>query len=216
MKNSLVLVTVGVVNNGVVHFVGTGFCVSKNKVVTASHVLRGLIGDLIVSPKVEIKDFSDYQDETQDEFLCIPAKIIEDDPFKDLSILEAEIQIDFNKPLVTGLDGMKITETVAIYGFPHCSNSCRKILTYQTAIVGAKTLLLSDGIKSKHAVLNMQARPGQSGSPVISTTDGSIVGVLVGAYIRKGAELITIADMTPGDFNQTTYCVSSEYIKDML
>ncbi|VUS54300.1 S1 family peptidase [Klebsiella pasteurii] len=217
MKKVLSVVAIGVENNYKVSFLGTGFFISNTKLVTASHVIRGVKHRLVISPKVEIKQFSDYQDEEQEEFLLYPARVIEDDPIKDICVLEAETaDCDFSYPVISGLDGINVGDVLSIYGFPHCNVECRKVLTYQSAVVGAKVLLSCAGIKSKHAILNNQSRPGQSGSPVLNLADSSVVGILVGGYMREGSEGILIGDMIPGDFNQTTYCVSAEYIKEML
>lgn len=216
MNGKISVVVIGTEKNEEVSFLGTGFFISNNKLVTASHVIRGVKDRLVISPKVEIQHLSDYQDEIQDKFLIHPARVIEDDPITDICVLEVDEDCKFDFSPLSGLDGINVTDVLSIYGYPHCNANNRKVLTYQNAVVGAKVLLSCSGVKSKHAVLNIQTRPGQSGSPVVNLADRSIVGVLVGGYMRKGSEDILIGDMIPGDFNQTTYCVSAEYIKGML
>jgi len=83
------------------------------------------------------------------------------------------------------------------------------------AFLGAKVLLETNGVKSKHAVINTQARPGQSGSLVFSPKDQSISGVLVGAWV-PGPGGISLGGINPRELHQTTQCVSAEYLRDML
>jgi hypothetical protein len=76
-------------------------------------------------------------------------------------------------------------------------------------------LIEANGIKSKHAVINIQSRPGQSGSLVFSPKDSTVSGVLIGAWV-PGPPGISLGGIDPRELHQTTHCVSAEYIKDML
>ena len=105
---------------------------------------------------------------------------------------------------------------MGIFGFPH-SVQGRRALTFQKAELGCKVLLDSNNIKSKYAVINTQARPGQSGSLVFLPRTNSICGVLVGAWapnLNGGG--ISLGGVNPHELHQTTHCVSAEYLRAML
>lgn len=112
-------------------------------------------------------------------------------------------------------DEINIGEELRIFSFPHCVAG-RRVLTFQKAELRAKILLESNSIKSKHGVINTQARPGQSGALIFSDRTKNIVGVLIGAYapIQRGG--ISLGGINPQELHQTTHCISAEYIKEML
>lgn len=105
-------------------------------------------------------------------------------------------------------------ETLCILGYPHVTEQ-RVVLTYQEAILGAKVLLECNKIKSKHAIINLLARPGQSGSPIYSKRLKKIVGMLVGAFVPN-INHITIDGINLRELHQTTHAISAEYINNML
>ncbi len=96
-------------------------------------------------------------------------------------ILKADIKFSGNLPILGSFDNIKIGEELGIFSFPHCVAG-RRVLTFQKAELGAKILLDSNSIKSKHGVINTQSRPGQSGGLIFSNRTQQIVGVLIGAY----------------------------------
>ncbi|MDY0406599.1 serine protease [Virgibacillus sp. 179-BFC.A HS] len=112
-------------------------------------------------------------------------------------------------------DRIMVGERVAIIGFPH-SDLGRVVLTQQTTEVGAKILLSNNGVKTKHLVLNIQARPGQSGSPVISLKDRTLVGILIGPYVPTVTGGISLGGIDPQTLHQTTHVVSTEYLQRMI
>lgn len=88
------------------------------------------------------------------------------------------------------------------------------ILTVQRTRVGAKVLRESQTIKYKYAILNVQTRPGQSGSLVYSPRLQKVIGILVGGYsISSG---ISLGGINPFELNQTSFCLSAQYINEML
>ena len=107
-----------------------------------------------------------------------------------------------------------VGDPVGIFGFPHCIEG-RRALTFQRTEIGAKVILDVEGVKSKHAVINTQARPGQSGSIVFSPNHHSISGMLVGAWI-PGPAGISLGGINPRELHQTTHCISAEYIAGMI
>ncbi|EJL9104057.1 serine protease [Klebsiella pneumoniae] len=209
------VVVVGAVNAGSIQFLGTGFFISNNQIITSRHVINGFSSNLVISVS-DINEFNSYQDTSVNMYQYIPADIVDEDPVKDLCVLKLK-DVSFSGPnlKLSSFDNIGVGESVGILGYPHCSEG-RKILTFQTAMIGAKVLLASSNVKSKHAVINIQTRPGQSGSIVFNLKDNSVIGVLVGAYANNSGGSILIGGVNPAELHQTTYAVSAEYVKDML
>lgn len=208
------VVTIGKVTPQHIEMLGTGFFISKNKVATTRHVV-GNQSDGLVILAPHINDINSYQDTSDTRCQPIQAKISEIDPIKDLAILEIDGELNGDLPPIGGFDDVNVSEEIGIFGFPH-SVEGRRVLTFQKAEIGAKVLLESNGIKSKHAVINIQSRPGQSGSLVFSPRLNKIVGILIGAYAPDNAGGISLGGINPRELHQTTHCISAEYLKDML
>lgn len=209
----LVLVIGRINQNGYIDMLGTGFIISNDgKIVTSRHVVADNDENLVVLIP-HIRNMNEYQDTTDINCASVEAYILESDPFRDITIIKANLNFNGNIPDLGSFDDMNVGEQVCILGFPHCVEG-RRVLTLQQAIIGAKVLLESQGIKSKHAVINTQTRPGQSGSLIYSINKNKVIGILVGTFaINSG---VIIAGINPRELNQTTHCISAEYIKNML
>ena len=209
-----IVVTVGKITPTGVSMLGTGFIITNDcKIVTTRHIVGDSDKELVVLAP-HIKDINEYQDTTDTKCQPIKAKILEIDPIKDLAIIQIDAQYSGDLPKLGSFDDVKISEQVGIFGFPHCVEG-RRVLTFQEAEIGAKVLLQSNNIKTKHAVINIQTRPGQSGSLIFSQRLSKIVGILIGAYIPAGGG-ISLGGINPRELHQTTQCISAEYIKEML
>lgn len=207
------IVAVGRITPNGVNLLGTAFLVGTSKFVTTKHVTNGDDNNLIIiTPKVQ--SINDYQDTSDNNVNCIKATISDIDPFKDICILKIENNITAPYSLASA-DTVQPGSPVITYGFPHANNG-RLVLTQQDTHVGAKILINSNGIKSKHIVLNTLARPGQSGGPVFNPSNMTIIGMLVGAYIPDGGSGVLIGGIDPASLNQTTHVISAEYIREML
>ncbi|ENA0582942.1 serine protease [Klebsiella pneumoniae] len=209
------VVVIGAVNTGSIQFLGTGFFISNEEIITSRHVINGFSSNLVISVS-DINDYNNYQDTSINTCRYLLAEVVDEDPIKDLCILKLK-DASFNGPTLklASIDNVNVGDSIGILGYPHC-NEGRKILTLQTAMVGAKVLLSSSDVKSKHAVINIQTRPGQSGSIVFNLKDDSVIGVLVGAYANNSGGSVLVGGINPAELHQTTYAVSAEYIKDML
>lgn len=193
---------------------GTGFIVSHDgKVATSRHVVGDSDKNLVIIP-INIKSMNDYQDTT--DVKCtrvLNVKIIDSDPFRDVVILKGEISCRGTLLSIDSFDDINVGEEIQIIGYPHCVEG-RRVLTYQRAIIGAKVLLEAQGVKSKHAVINTQTRPGQSGSMILNSSGSRIIGMLVGAFAPEGG--LSLGGINPRELHQTTHCISAEYINQMI
>jgi len=196
-----------------VEMLGTAFMISNNGFYATS---RHVIGDnpnglVVLAPHIQRID--EYQDVTDTRCQPVNATVLEIDPIKDLAIIKADVNFSGLVPSMVSIDEVAVGETVGIFGYPHCTEG-RRVLTFQSTAVGAKILLESSSIKSKHAVLNIQSRPGQSGSMVFSPRLQKVVGLLVGTYAPQFG--ISLGGINPAELNQTTHIISAEYIREMM
>jgi len=205
---------IGRVTPNHVEMLGTGFLVSKDGLIATTHHVIGSADSNLVLLAPHINNINAYQDLSDTSCQTIPVAIKEIDPIRDLAILKAGINFDGKLPKMGSFDDDNVGDEIGIFGFPHCVEG-RRALTFQKAEVGAKVLIEANGIKTKHAVINIQSRPGQSGSLVFSPKDESVSGILVGAW-APGQAGISLGGINPRELHQTTHCVSVEYVRDML
>ena len=208
--------------NGKIIPLGTGFLISKDGViVTPRHVIGnnhknlGIIFSDVVARNGTIHNYQDLYKTT--DINGVHIQLIEQDPFRDIAILKIINKSNYLSflPNISSFDNYRVGEKVGILGFPH-SVQGRIVLTYQETIIGAKVLTKTNGIETKHAIINTQARPGQSGSMIFSLRTQEIIGMLIGAYSPQNSNGINLGGINPHELHQTTHCVSAEYIKDMI
>ena len=205
---------VGRVTPNHVEMLGTAFLVSGDGLIATTHHVTGSADSNLVVLAPHINNINAFQDLSDTSCRTIPVSIKEIDPIRDLAILKADIKFDGALPTLGSFDDDNVGEEIGFFGFPHCVEG-RRALTFQKAEIGAKVLIEANGIKTKHAVINIQSRPGQSGSLVFSPKDNSISGVLVGAWAPAQGG-ISLGGINPRELHQTTHCVSVEYVRDML
>ena len=209
-----VIYTVGRITPNGVNLLGTCFLLNKGGLfATASHVTNNDNNNLIIFVSGKT-DLTTYQDTANNQGQTVPATIYKVDPVRDICILKIE-NAALSNLQIGGADDIKVADNVGIVGFPHCVDG-RNILTFQNTVVGAKVLIESSGIKSKHLVLNIQTRPGQSGSPIFRLSDSKLIGMIIGSYVPGGGGGISLGGIDPHTLHQTTHAVSSEYITKMI
>lgn len=210
-----IVVTIGQIGQDGINMLGTGFIISNDgKIVTTKHVVGSDPSRLVVLMP-HINNINAYQDTSDTSCKTFSVEVIDIDPLKDLCILKGKIAFEGNLPKIGSFDDVNIGEELGIFRFPHCVTG-RRVLTYQKAELGAKVLLESNTVKSKHGIINTQARPGQSGALILSTRTNKAVGVLIGAYAPRQSGGISLGGINPQELHQTTHCISAEYIKEML
>ncbi len=209
-----IIFAVGRVEANGVSLLGTATLLnSPGKFVTAAHVTNKDDKNLAVVLR-PYNSINDYQDTSDSEVKLIPVRIEAIDPFTDLCILAADIEVSSNLS-IGDTDLLSLGNTVDIFGYPH-ADSGRLVLTQHRTQIGARILIKNGSVKTKHVVLNTQARPGQSGSPIFSSQTPVIVAILIGSYAPGGGGGISLGGVDPHTLHQTTHAVSAEYIKEML
>lgn len=210
---SQIVVLIGKMINGSISMLGTGyFITSDRQIVTARHVIGNEHENLVIMLP-QISEINQYQDVSDTSCRYIPAKVQDINPITDLCILKIDSPGFVMVPPLGSLDDVRVGERIGIFGYPHCVMG-RRVLTYHETEIGAKMLLETSGIKSKYATINLQTRPGQSGSVVFSLKTGIIVGLLIGTYAPDSG--VIIAGINPHELNQTSYCISANHIMEML
>ena len=213
--------SIGRVVDGMYNALGTCTLINTGDdralIVTAAHVVNGNDENLVI--KLNDNFVDGYQDTTITSFTPYAVEIIEIDPLRDVCILTFKGRVLHRSNIyLSNCDNIDLGEKVNVVGFPH-SNLGRVVLTQQSCEIGAKILLSSNKIKSKHLVLNIQARPGQSGGPIFHVSeDGRInlIAILLGAYAPTIKPGIQLGDIDPQTLHQTTHAVSAEYLEGML
>lgn len=212
---SQLVYAIGKIEAATVNILGTAFAVGPKKLATAFHAVGADDRNLVlIMPKVN--SLMEYQDTSDESVEFMPLAMSAADPVRDLCVLEMT-----NGSTMTGWLSIGSTDDVppghalSTLGFPH-ANFGRLVLTRQLAHVGARVLIENAGQKSKHIVLNTQAREGQSGGPVFDSESGLVVAVLLGSYAPGGGGGISLGGVDPATLHQTTHAISAEYLGGML
>lgn len=210
---------IGRITTNSVTLLGTGFIINREGlIVTSSHVVNNDDNNLVVVFKESFHNNSGgmdiYQDTSDTMVQYINAKIYRIDPIHDICVLKIPNTVSSNIR-ISSTDYVSVSDSLCILGYPHCDRG-RMVLTYQESTVGAKILIDSASIKTKHIVLNIQTRPGQSGSPVFNKMDSSLVAMIIGSYVPVGGGTISLGGIDPLTLHQTTHAISAEYIHNVL
>lgn len=197
-------------NPGGGRLLGSCFPVGFGIFATTAHAVIGASNIQLAIPSVT--NVNDYQDTSDNTVQYAGLEIAAIDPILDIAIVKG----DFEKHpflLLSGTDSVSVGDDLLTIGFPH-TDMGRKVLTCFSVQVGARVLVESRSMKIKQIVINTQARPGQSGSPVINK-EGRAVAMLTGSFI-PGQGGIIVGGINPHTLHQTTHAVSAEYIAKML
>lgn len=211
---SQIVYVLGRVEPSGVNLLGTAFAVAPDKVATAFHVVGANDQNLaMIMPRVS--SILEYQDTSDKRVNFMPLTVTAADPIRDLCILKLPPGAGIaNYCKLSSTDVVPPGAPVVTGGFPH-ANHGRMVLTLQSAAVGARILIESEGVKTKHIVLNTQARSGQSGGPVFDALMTNVVAVLLGSYAPQGGGIL-LGDINPQALHQTTHAISAEYLTGML
>jgi S1-C subfamily serine protease len=210
-----VVLAVGQLTPGGINLRGTAFAVEPRTFATSYHVVGGADQKLVLLvPHLTRGGMDEYQDTSQEQLRYVEATLRDVDPIRDLALLTVEGSVSFSYRL-GDTDGSPPGTSVLTQGYPHAEQG-RFVLTRQDTHVGAWIYLTSQGIRSKHIILNVQTRPGQSGSPVFNPATNEAVAMVLGSYAPGGGGGISLGGIDPQTLHQTTHAISVEYIKDML
>lgn len=214
--SQVVFVIARITPNGA-EMLGTGFLVSPDGLIATAHHVIGSGSEPLAVLMNDSNSLDDYQDLTNTRANWVSCEVKEIDPLRDIALVKAGLTWDGPLPSIGSFDETKVGQTLETFGYPHV-NEGRKALTYMKAELGAKVLTASaaPAVKVKHGIINTQARPGQSGSPIINPVSGAYVGILSGAWAAATGPVLMIGALDPRELHQTTHCVSAEYIKEML
>ncbi len=209
------VLAVGRITPSGVSLLGTSFAVARGKFATTKHVTNGDDSNLvIVLPRYQT--LLEYQDTSDKSVSHLDVKIVAIDPFKDICILSTDDMDSVNLLYrLGGTDDVLPGSPVATFSFPHADHG-RLVLTQHDTHVGARVLIEAGGLKSKYIILNTQARPGQSGGPVINLEDMSVVGMIIGAYTPSTGGTMLFGGVDTRTLHQTTHVISAEYLKEMI
>ena len=212
---SYVVHPVGRITPNGVSLLGTAFFITKpGLLATAAHVVGNNDNGLVIIMN-RVNSIQDYQDTSNNQVNFITAKIKEVNPIYDVCLLEVPEKIQSTFTL-SSTDSINVGENISLFGYPHCDHG-RMVLTQQNTSVGAKILINSSGIMAKNIVLNIQSRPGQSGSPIVIPESRSIAAMLIGSYApQSNGGGISIGGIDPQTLHQTTHAISATYIKEMI
>ena len=184
---------------------------------TCAHVAGNKEKGLVLI-KNTARRLSDYQDQSSNECIAYPVSIHSTHPFYDLTVIRLEGGSpgdDFTPHLAIGnLDHASIGTPCTTIGFPHL-DSGRRILTLQSCELGAKTILSPPPLRVRYGVINLLARQGQSGSPIVNNETKEIIAVLCGAYLPDNGVRVITAGVEVASLHQTTHAVAAEYIEEM-
>lgn len=213
---SYVVHPVGRITPNGVTLLGTAFLINQvGLMATAAHVVGNNDNDLVIIDN-NVNSIQDYQDTSNTKVNFHAAKIKEINPIADVCLLEVPGFSQFQSRIgLESTDIVKVGQNISLFGYPH-SNFGRMVLTQQDTSIGAKILIDSNGIKLKNIVLNIQSRPGQSGSPIIVPELNVVVGILIGSYVPQSGGGISLGGIDPQTLHQTTHAISADYIKEML
>ncbi len=203
---------IGKIKDNLLMPLGTCFALDKpGYFATVSHNFNGSDKDMVICLNDQFQD--GYQNTVDPNLRFSEIFIVAANPLLDLIVFKADVR---------GIRGLQIGSTdeifpgnmVAIFGYPHSEHG-RVVLTQQETIVGAKILLENGSLPSKHIVINVQARPGQSGGPILDMSTGKVIALLVGAYVPTNKAGISLGGIDPQSLNQTTHAVSAHYLEGM-
>lgn len=184
----------------------TGFLVGKDKLVTAGHCIRSKQD---CEDGVWVFEYFNGVKNIQSKNIYRCQKILsrkETDLFfgKDYAIIKLEREVTGRKPLKISKDRIKKKKNVAVIGHPLG-------LPMKTAVGEVTSSWFGPNLKT-----NLDTFVGNSGSPVLDTESGEVIGILVGGaedfpsqsngqciennriYSKKGREKVMKISSVPG------------------
>ena len=183
-------------------WLGTGFFIDQEcRVVTAKHLFRKADKQRII---IRIRLPHNRQ-----TLKTVPARVIYEDPFRDIAFLEAVMpegkpcHLGDIAPLSLAQPYNRLTLTgqmTIIAGFPRITKNSLDIPILRKGVVASGEITYKD----HHALLlDMTSVPGFSGSPVVLERTGEVIGVVLGTGpIRHSANFELATPITRSDYDK--------------
>lgn len=193
---------------------GTAFCIGGNRLATAAHVVAGTDANLFFGP-LPYRSINEFQEVPPNKIPLVPVKIERVNTLKDICILTADI-IAPNIQMAP-IDGIEVGEEVISLGYPHADDR-RIILTQFRNEIGAKIMISEFGLRTRHYIINLFARPGQSGGPVfvVRQNRALLIGMVIGSYTNTSSPGLILHGLNPRSLNQTTHAISATHILEVI
>lgn len=154
---------------------GSGFIISPDGyIVTCSHVTMGLD---VINVRIKLMNDSHLS-------LCVEAKVVDNYEQEDLAILKIDgLNLPY-MPIALESDEINSGDDVILLGYPFGKNLSDSIheLNYSITKGIVSSLQIKDGIK--RVMLDIDAKSGNSGGPVIDLKRKKVIGVLLGSHIQ--------------------------------
>lgn len=175
--------------------VGAAFCVSKSTFVTCAHVIcpyqigSSVDTSIFTTPNIAVEISRDGK--------TVPAMVIYVNPAMDIAILKAEFSSNILP--ISMSNTHSVGETVIVVGSPkgYENNVSEGIISSLNRVV-----FTHNGAAS-HVFTDAKILPGNSGGPMIASSDGSVIGLVE----------IVVGDDVPYGLNAA---IASEHIIDIL
>lgn len=193
---------------------GTAILLGGNILATAAHVVSASDENLYFG-LIPAESVNDFQSARPESFPIFPVKIHKINTLKDICILRCDSVS--GPPIPIGdISSVSTGENTLSLGYPH-ANDGRIVLTQFCGEIGAKVNIKDNFIDTNHFIINIFARPGQSGGPVfvIRGNKAQLIAMVIGSYINSTAPGIGIAGLDPRSLNQTTHAISVTHILEV-
>ena len=175
--------------------VGAAFCIAPGKFITCAHVVMpydiGLYFDnqAFMSTSIELTVSRDEK--------TYPAKLILVDLEKDIAILESDLESNILE--FSNSRNHDVGESVVVVGSPKGFENN----VSEGIISGIDRVVFSHNGAPKHVFTDAKILPGNSGGPLVSLTDGKVIGIV---------EIIVGADAPYG----LNAAIETEYLSSIL
>jgi hypothetical protein len=148
---------------------------------------------------------------------ALAAQIVATNPLADLVILAAEARTGPNTPLpriATAASQMAVGSDVIVLGYPFAPVGSFLETWSPGCVIALARRQVVDGVTVDELILSLQDQPGLTGSAVIGRQDGSLYGILRGAF--SPPEVMRVGQIPIASDIPITVATSAHYLHDLL